>query len=114
MGSSTHALLVLTTAPDLEVARSLARELLDRRLVACVSLLPGLESHYRWEGELQRAAEVQLLLKTSTERLAALEAALGELHPYEVPELLALPVEGGGAAYLAWVAAEVGTEGRPA
>jgi periplasmic divalent cation tolerance protein len=114
MGSSTQALLVLTTAPDLEAGRVLARELLDRRLVACASLVPGLESHYRWEGELQCSAEVQLLLKTAPERLAALEAALAELHPYDLPELLALPVEGGGAAYLAWVASEVDAEGRSA
>ena len=114
MGSSTQALLVLTTAPDLEVGRALARELLERRLVACASLVPGLESHYRWEGELQSSAEVQLLLKTTPERLAALETALTELHPYDLPELLALPVKGGGAAYLAWVASEVDAEGRSA
>ena len=114
MGSSTQALLVLTTAPDLEVGRVLARELLERRLVACISLLPGLESHFRWRGEVQREAEVQLLLKTTPDRLAALEAALAELHPYDLPELLALPVEGGGAAYLAWVAAEVDAGGGPA
>ena len=103
MGAHSEALLVLTTAPDLKVARRLARTLVEARLVACASLMPGLESHYRWKGTTESSSEVQLLLKTTRERLPDLEAALGEAHPYEVPELLALPVVGGGGAYLDWL-----------
>ena len=116
MGANSEVLLVLTTAPDLEVARRLARSLVECRIAACASLVPGLESHYRWQGRVESASEVQVLLKTTRERLSALEAALGEEHPYEVPELLAVPVAGGGAAYLDWlrdgVTAEPGARGE--
>jgi len=94
--------LVLSTCPDADTAARLARALVDERLAACVSALPGAVSTYRWQGQVEQSSEVQLLIKTSGERLDALTARLAELHPYELPEILA--VEAGGLpAYLAWV-----------
>ena len=95
--------VVLCTAPSDEVAASLARGLVEGRLAACVSLLGGLRSIYRWQGAVEDASEVQLVVKTRAARLPDIEAFLREHHPYEVPELLALPVAAGGAAYLAWL-----------
>ena len=101
-------LLALTTAPDGETAGRIARALVEERLAACVNRLPGVASTYRWRGMLQEDAEVLLLIKTTRARLPALEARLGELHPYEVPELIALDVAAGLAPYLAWVESECG------
>lgn len=95
--------LVVSTAPELGVARELAQALVQERLAACVSLVPGLESTYRWEGKIETAQEILLLIKTPEEKLEALLARLPELHPYQVPEALVLPVETGLEAYLAWV-----------
>ena len=95
------ALLVLCTAPDEEVAARLARGLVDARLAACVNVIPGLRSFYRWKGAVAEDAELQLLIKTRRARLPALREWIAAHHPYEVPELLALAIEGGGAAYLA-------------
>jgi len=81
----------------------MARTLVEERLAACVSILTGVTSVYRWQGGVEQDGEQQLLIKTTPDRLAALEARLQELHPYDVPELLVLDVEQGGAAYLAWV-----------
>jgi periplasmic divalent cation tolerance protein len=100
------AVVVLCTFPDVEQARVIAAELVERRLAACVNLLPGVESIYRWEGKVERAGEVLAVIKTT--RYAELEAALKELHPYEVPEILALPVAAGLAGYLEWLGAECG------
>lgn len=96
-----EALVVLCTFPDLDGARAVGAELVERRLAACVSLQPGVESIYRWEGKVERAGEVLAVIKTTC--YAELEAALKELHPYEVPEILALPVEAGLAGYLKWL-----------
>ena len=96
-------LLVLTTFPDGVQAREIAGRLVDERLAACVSLLPAVESHYDWDGERQRATEVPAMIKTTEEAYPLLEARLGELHPYEVPEIIALPVASGLPAYLDWV-----------
>lgn len=104
-------LLVLTTLPDREVARATVRSLVERRLVACGTLLDGATSVYRWEGTVEEAREVQVLLKTRTGRWDALRNAVRELHPYDVPELLALPVTAGLPAYLAWVGRETMPEG---
>jgi periplasmic divalent cation tolerance protein len=98
---SKAALVVLCTFPDVEQARGIAAELVERRLAACVNLLPGVESIYRWEGKVERAGEVLAVIKTT--RYPELEAALEELHPYEVPEILALPVAAGLAGYLKWL-----------
>ncbi len=99
--------VVLMTAPDTQVAEGLARSLVDERLAACVSLVPGIRSFYRWEGATREDAEVLLIAKTRSDRLGDLDARVRALHPYDVPEVLALPSTGGNAAYLAWVAEEV-------
>lgn len=100
------ALLVITTLPDAASAQTLASALVDRRLAACVSLLAPCRSVYRWQGQIEQADEVPLLIKTTRVRYAALEAAIRDLHPYELPEIIAVPVERGLPAYLDWVAAE--------
>ena len=97
-----NAMVVLCTFPDIEQARQIGAALVERQVAACVNLLPGVESIYRWEGKVEQAAEVLGIIKTT--RYAELEAAIRELHPYQVPEILALEVAGGLPAYLAWVA----------
>jgi len=105
------ALLCLSTCPDATTARRIADALVDARLAACVSVLPGVASTYRWEGQVERAEEVLLLIKTTHDAWPALQARLPDLHPYELPELLA--VEAAGLpAYLEWIARE--TDARPA
>ena len=93
--------VVLCTFPDLDQARQIGAALVERQVAACVNLLPGVESIYRWEGKVERAGEVLGVIKTT--RYPELEAAIRELHPYEVPEILALPVVAGLPAYLAWL-----------
>ena len=101
------ALVVLTTLGSEPEARKLVHALLQSRCIACGTLLPGGRSLYRWEGSLKEEAEVVVLLKTDVSKWEALVAAIHELHPYEVPELLALPVERGLDRYLSWLASEV-------
>ena len=96
-----NAVVVLCTFPDIEQARQIGAALVERQVAACVNLLPGVESIYRWEGKIERAGEVLALIKTT--RYAALETAIRELHPYEVPEILALPVMKGSPEYLDWL-----------
>jgi periplasmic divalent cation tolerance protein len=97
-------LLVLCTAPaEGEIAADLARALVQKRLAACVNVLPGLRSFYRWEGKVADDAEVQLFIKTRASRFEALERFLSEAHPYDVPEILALPIERGARSYLDWL-----------
>ena len=99
------ALLCLTTCPDPESARHIADALVEERLAACVNVLPGVHSTYRWQGKVERADELLLLIKTTRVRLPALQERIKTLHPYELPEVLA--VEAGGLpAYLQWVARE--------
>lgn len=100
------AIVVLTSVATTSDAAALVRALLERRLVACGTVLPGARSIYRWEGEVKEEAEAVVMLKTQRDRLPALKRAVDELHPYDVPELLALAVEDGSRAYLAWVTAE--------
>jgi periplasmic divalent cation tolerance protein len=102
----TDAVVVLTTVATTDEAVTLVRGLLDRRLIACGTMLPGGRSLYRWEGKVADEQEVVVLLKTRSARLQALEAAFGELHPYKVPELLAVPVAAGLERYLGWIANE--------
>ena len=99
----TDAVVVLTTVANTNEAEHLIRELVERRIVACGTMLPGARSIYRWEGKLADEQEVVVLLKTRTARLESLEVAFGELHPYRVPELLALPVASGLDRYLGWI-----------
>lgn len=105
--STPCACIVLSTAASPEEAARVSRELVERRLAACVSCLPGLLSVYRWQDAVEEADEILLLIKTSTENLPALEAALLELHSYEVPEFLVLPVAAGSQGYLDWLFAAV-------
>jgi periplasmic divalent cation tolerance protein len=97
------AFLCFCTCPDLESAQRIADSLVEERLAACVSVLPGLRSVYRWQGAIQRADEVLLLVKTTRERVEPLTARVASLHPYELPEVVAVEVAGGLAAYLDWV-----------
>lgn len=97
--------IVLTTLPDADVAARLARLLVERRLAACVNVLAPCRSVYRWQGAVEEAQEVPLLIKTTEEAYAALESALRTHHPYELPEIVSVPVAHGLAAYLDWVAA---------
>ena len=95
--------IVLSTFEDAEQAGRVARTLVEERLIACGNIISGLTSIYRWRGEIEAAAEVLLLMKTRAELLPALRARVGELHPYEVPEFLALSVEEVADAYGRWV-----------
>lgn len=103
MSDSTVCLL-LTTCPDAATAQALADGLVSARLAACVSQLPGMISTYRWQGQIQRESEIQLIIKTSNARRAQAMDHIQTHHPYDVPEILALPVSDGLPAYLAWVA----------
>ena len=102
----TDATVVMTTVATEDEAIALIQVLLERRLVACGTLLPGARSLYRWEDKLADEREVVVLLKTQVARLDALKATFTELHPYKVPELLALPVTAGLSRYLGWIADE--------
>jgi len=99
-------LLVLTNLPDRAAAERLADALVEQRLAACVNLLAPCRSSYRWEGAIQCDEEHPMLIKTTAARYPALEAAIRAAHPYELPEIVAVPVERGLAGYLDWVAAE--------
>ena len=99
-------LLVFTNLPDRAAAERLADRLVDEKLAACVNILAPCRSVYRWKGAVQHDEEHPMLIKTTSERYAALERALREGHPYELPEIIAVPVERGLAPYLDWVAAE--------
>lgn len=102
------ALVCLCTCPDAEVAGRIARALVDERLAACVNLLPGLRSVYRWRDTVEEAGEILLLAKTTRAALPAVQARLVALHPYELPELLVVEAAGGLPAYLQWIADNVG------
>jgi periplasmic divalent cation tolerance protein len=99
----TDILVVLCTFPSHEVAVKVADQLVEERLAACVNLVPGLTSIYRWKGDTARDAEVLALIKTRRERYDAVAARLAALHPYEVPEVVALPAEAVAGAYAEWV-----------
>jgi periplasmic divalent cation tolerance protein len=103
------ALLVLTNVPERAAAERLADLLVERKLAACVNILAPCRSVYRWQGAMQHDEEHPMLIKTTTERYAALEQALRSGHPYELPEIIAVPIERGLPAYLDWVAAETAT-----
>lgn len=104
----TDVLVVLVTAPGADEAARMARTLVEERLAACGNVLPGLRSIYRWKGEVQDEAEALLVLKTTRQRFPALRDRILAIHPYEVPEVLALPAEAGSERYLAWVESETG------
>jgi len=100
---SSDAILVLTACSEEATAVRIARDLVESGLAACVSRLPGAHSTYRWEGRLQDEPEVLLIIKTLATRFEALEMRLKSLHPYEVPEIIALPVASVSPEYLAWL-----------
>lgn len=104
--SHTDAVVVLTTVANTDEAVTLVRGLLDRRLIACGTLLPGARSLYRWEGKVADESEVVIMLKTRSAVLHALERAFAELHPYKVPELLAFTADAGFEKYVAWINGE--------
>lgn len=99
----TDAVVVLTTLASTDEAARFVRALLDRRLVACGTILPGTRSLYRWEDKLADETEVVVMLKTRSGAVHGLEKAFKELHPYKVPELLTIPVSGGLERYLGWI-----------
>lgn len=102
----TDAIVVLVTTPTPERAAEIARALVEERLAACGNVLPAIRSIYRWEEKVQDEAEALLVLKTTRARFEALRERVLALHPYQVPEIIALPVEAGSAPYLAWIAGE--------
>lgn len=100
------ALICLCTSPDADSAERIATALVDERLAACVNILPGVRSVYRWQDQVERAEEVLLLIKTMPDRFQQLKARLLELHPYELPEVLAVETDHAHPDYLLWVAAQ--------
>lgn len=108
--AATH-LVAFTTVPSAEAGSTLVRALVERRLVACGTVLPGAVSIYRWKGEVQQQDEALVMLKTTAARWRVLAEAVAELHPYEVPELIAVPAHAGLPAYLQWVSDETAVVG---
>ena len=103
----TAPVIVLSAVGALPEAQKIARTLVDERLAACVNVVPGVTSIYRWKGTVEQEPELILVIKTVAERVDALKARLLELHPYELPELVVIPIGGGHGAYLEWMAEQV-------
>ncbi|MCQ8105199.1 divalent-cation tolerance protein CutA [Methylomonas sp. SURF-2] len=95
--------LIYCTCPDLETAERIARHLITEKLAACVNILPGLHSIYQWQGQIETAREHLLLIKSPEARYEAVEAAIKTLHPYQLPEIIAVAIERGSAEYLKWI-----------
>jgi periplasmic divalent cation tolerance protein len=100
-------LIIFSTVPNRRAAGTIARTLVKERLAACVNIIPGLESHYHWEGKQEKTRELLLVIKSTRAAYARLERRLKALHPYTVPEILAVPILRGSAAYLQWLNASV-------
>lgn len=105
-------LIVFCTCPDADSASGIARDLVEQRLAACVNLLPQVRSVYRWEGKIEEAEEVLLMIKTTAQRFALLRERITELHSYEVPEVIALNIRDGLPAYLAWIHSQTSVDSR--
>ena len=103
---TVQAVIAFSTTPDEETAAKIAETLVEERLAACVQVLPGAASYYRWEGKLEKSGENLLIIKTSRDRLDELMSRIESLHPYEVPEIVAVEVAGGAKKYLDWIAQE--------
>ena len=101
-----ETLLILTNCPDEESANAIALALVESKLAACVNILPRMQSIYRWQGVVESATEIPLFIKSTVTNYPALEAAIRERHPYDLPEIIALPIQAGLPAYLNWVVAE--------
>ena len=110
MSLAPQALLVLSNAPNEEVAEQLARSIIDRRLAACVNILPAMRSIYRWEGVVEEAPEIAMQIKTTSAHYDELEAFIKAAHPYAVPEIIAIPIVDGLPAYLDWIEQETSKE----
>jgi len=95
--------LILCTCPDADCAENLANALIAEKLAACVNIVPGVRSVYQWQGQIETAQEHLLLIKSRQDRYPAIEAAVKKLHPYEVPEIIALDIERGSQDYLQWI-----------
>lgn len=104
----SQPLVVYCTCPDQATAERIAETMVNERLAACVTIAPGLTSIYRWQGQIQRDAEVLLIIKTRSVVYPSLEARIHDLHPYEVPEIIALPIQAGSATYLNWITDNTG------
>jgi len=97
-------IMVVSNVPNMEVAQAIAHDLVEKQHAACVNILPGVHSVYRWQDAVEEASELTLLIKTQRSCYAALESALLALHPYDVPEIILLPITGGLPGYLGWIA----------
>ena len=106
MDALPETLLVVTNCPDEETANAIALAVVEAGLAACVNILPRVQSIYRWQGKVESATEIPLLIKSTAALYPALQAAIAQRHPYDVPEIIALPIARGLPAYLNWVAAE--------
>lgn len=107
MKTTSQYYLALVTAPNLKAARKLAGEALEARLAACANLVPNVESHYWWQGQIETGAEVLVIFKTVKKHLARLEKLVLVNHSYDTPEFVVLPLAGGNERYLAWLGASV-------
>jgi periplasmic divalent cation tolerance protein len=107
----TDVVVILTTVPDADGAETIARTLVEEQLAACVNVLPPMTSFYRWRGTLERDVECQLVIKTTRPRVPAVQARLLELHPYELPEFIVVPIVDASTAYLEWVTKETSPAG---
>ena len=101
--TDTSFQLILCTCPDNQVAEQLATSLVEQRLAACINIVPGLTSIYRWQGKLEKGTEVLLLIKTTRECYTAVETAIRQQHPYELPEIIAVTLDDGSSDYLRWL-----------
>ncbi|HSO27004.1 MAG TPA: divalent-cation tolerance protein CutA [Anaerolineales bacterium] len=105
-------LVVFVTAPSEEVARQIAAQVVGEKLAACANILPAIQSLYWWEGKVQEDKEVLLIFKTQKLRMSGLETVVKQIHPYDVPEIIALPVAAGSQAYLDWIGASIRLAGE--
>lgn len=105
--SAPEVLLVMTTLPDRDVAERMAKHLVEANLAACIQILGPMQSVYRWQGQIEQAEEYLLLIKTTTAGYSQLEESLHQAHPYELPEIVAVPAARGFLPYLQWVSANV-------
>ena len=102
----SDVLVVMTNTPDIDVARKIADDLLEKKIAACVNIVSGCESHFIWKGKREQATEFHLQIKTTVSRYNQVESSIRALHPYHVPEIIAFPVSRGSHDYLSWVAEE--------
>lgn len=99
--------VILSTCPDIATAHQLAEGLLEKKLAACVNILPSMVSLYHWQGKIEQSSECQLIIKSCESKWTLIESYMEQHHPYDVPELLSIPVANGGQAYLQWLSANI-------